>query len=115
MAKSFYQAKTFFRGISDNVLKKAVSFLKKQQDPAGCFLEHGKVLSSRLQGGLGKASRLSMTAYVISALSAHMKWYPHDKSTRKALYTGIKCLIKGRFLTKGSYLVAMAGSALKDM
>lgn len=67
VVKSFIQAKKYAPQIDDNVIRKAVEFLIKQQDiNNGYFVEKGRVIHTDMQGGV--ESRPTITAYVTTAL-----------------------------------------------
>ena len=118
VVRSFYEAAEFYSGVDiDGVVTHAVNFLYSQQDSvSGCFNERGRVLSTSMQGGVGHSSKLALTAYVLSALSVHMRLSIMDKQKcERALQAGVRCLVEGDFLSQSNYLLALTTYALSDM
>ena len=118
VVRSFYEAAEFYSGVDiDGVVTHAVNFLYSQQDSvSGCFIESGRIIHTSMQGGIGHSSKLALTAYVLPALSVHMRQNVTDKQKcERALRAGVKCLVDGDFLSQSNYLLALTTYALSDM
>ena len=95
----------------------AVDFLYSQQDSvSGCFNERGRVIHTSVHEGGGHSSKLALTAYVLSAISIHMQQNVIDEQKcEQVLRAAVKCLIKGDFMSKSNYLLALTTYVLSDM
>uniref|UniRef100_A0ACB8GEH3 Uncharacterized protein n=1 Tax=Sphaerodactylus townsendi TaxID=933632 RepID=A0ACB8GEH3_9SAUR len=79
--KSLFQAQPYI-DIDPYTMERTAAWMVKHQSQSGEFLEPGKVLNTKLQGGTN--STVSLTAYITAALLEYQT-NQYDKNIRKAL------------------------------
>lgn len=100
----FHQADHFVP-VENNIFKKGLNWLLKQQNVDGSFPENGRVIHYQMQGGV-RASRVTMTAYVLLAL---LEFKDNSKLGTKLQIATAKNKA-ARFITRSSSINELQGS-----
>lgn len=115
VAKSFHQAAKYI-SIDEDIIKQALSFLSKLQEPDGSFPEVGRIFDTTMQGGASKG--VALTAYTLITFLENKSYAALYQSTiDKALdniVRNLDSLDDNYSLAIVSYVLQLAKHSSKD-